>query len=244
VRLDVMPAAQALVPPELTPQWQSAWDQDELPHHVAALREVNSRRIRMMEALGVESLYETIAESVGAHLDGVVTDAHFGEQVGLAKIMTYTVGLLMQDEESQNALLVPAFTRAMRSGGPTGDPAHVICWAGFRHLVGLSAAVAFHQVAEAAGRQPWTVEERRGVASWVAHCSTCARAWRRVPMCRCCSGLPTVMPMRMSPDENVVENFKRLGFAWQARQTAFEEDPSWPTWCCCSTRSRAAWCPG
>jgi hypothetical protein len=226
VRLDVMPAAQALVPPELTPQWQSAWDQDELPHHVAALREVNSRRMRMMEALGAESMYETIAESVGAHLDGVVTDAHFGEQIGLAKIMTYTVGLLMQDEESQNALLVPAFTRAMRSGGPTGDPAHVICWAGFRHLVGLSAAVAFHQVAEAAGRQPWTVEERRGVASWVAHCldqrQSLAPEFLYVPLLL---GALTVMPMRMSPDENVLENFKRLGFAWQARQTAFQEDP-------------------
>jgi hypothetical protein len=216
--------------PILTPEWDSAWTQNDMTFQAAAQRELNSRRLPIVEELGSPALFETLMESAQGHLEGSRFGPHPGETVALAKILAYTTGLLMHDETTQSALLVPAYIASMRSGHPLGSAIDALCWSGFAHLVRMAIVVSFNAVQKALGRQPWSQAERRGVVQWVSQALEqrleLAPELLYIPLML---GALTVMPVRMGQDENVRESFKMLGFAWQGRQAEFREDPELAT---------------
>jgi hypothetical protein len=93
---------------------------------------------------------------------------HVGEAIALGKILTYTTRYFMANSDLQDGLLVPIWELASRYDLPTGDPLWVLPNVGFRHLLRLSVALSFGLVGQVLGRQPWNLEERRGVISLVA----------------------------------------------------------------------------
>jgi hypothetical protein len=123
-------------------------------------------------------------------------------------------------------MLVPAYMQAMRAGRSLSRPAEVLSWSGLGHVVRLAVAASFRIVSDTIGRQPWSLVERRGVTQFVAQCLEQRQAlppeFLYLPLML---GALTTMPIRMGRDEQPVESFKMLGFAWQARQARFKEDP-------------------
>ncbi len=226
LKLNVTPPEQYTQPFDLTPEWVPAWVQSDMPLQGAAMREVNNGRLRIIDELGSPVLYEGIGQSAHAHLEGTSVVPYVGESLGMAKILTYTVGLFMHDEESQNAILVPSYMEAMRMGRSTSRPVEVVSWSGLHHVVRLSAAVSFGIIAKAVGRQPWSLDERRGVTQWVAQCIEERRQLQPeflyLPLL---TAALTVMPIKMHPDENPIESFKLLGTAWHSRyEEHFKQD--------------------
>jgi hypothetical protein len=129
---------------------------------------VSQRRAIIVDQLQTEPVF------VGLFVEGQrrFADADLplrvGEAVGLGKILTYTVRYFLANGDLQDGLLVPIWELANRYDLPTGDPLWVLRNVGFRHLVRLGTALSFGLVAQALGRQPWTLEERRAVISHVA----------------------------------------------------------------------------
>lgn len=226
LKLEVTQPVPPPEPPDLTPQWSPVWIQDDLTQQVAAFHEINNSRLHVIEELGSPVLFEMMRNSIQARLEGTSVQPHFGESLAMAKILTYTVGLFMRDEETQNALLVPAYMEAMRAGRSLSRPAEVLSWSGLGHVVRLAVAASFRIVANTIGRQPWSVEERRGVTQYVAQCIEQRQAlppeFLYLPLML---GALTTMPVRMGKEEQPIESFKMLGFAWQTRQARFKEDP-------------------
>jgi hypothetical protein len=226
LKLEVLQAAPPPEPPDLTPQWSPAWIQDDVTLQVSAFHEINNSRLHVIEELGSPALFEMMCHSTQARLEGTSVQPQFGESLAIAKILTYTVGLFMKDEDTQNALLVPAYMEAMRVGRSLSRPAEVLSWSGLGHVVRLAVAASFRIVANTIGRQPWSLGERRGVTQYVAQCIEQRQAlppeFLYLPLLL---GALTTMPIRMGRDEHPVESFKMLGFAWQARQAKFKEDP-------------------
>jgi hypothetical protein len=226
LRVEVTPATPATARADLTPEWSSLWTQDEISLQSAAMREINGHRIPIVEELGGHQVFEALYNSAQMHLDGAQVAPEVGEVVGLAKILTYTVGAFMYDEETQNALLVPAYMETMRGGTLEGGPVNVMSWGGFPHLVRLATALSFRAISQSIGRQPWSLDERRGVTQWISQCLVQRLALQPeflyLPLML---GALTVMPIKMSPDETPLESFKQLGFAWQSRQAYFKQEP-------------------
>lgn len=154
--------------PNLATRFQSLWTLEDARRQGAALREVSQRRAIIVDQLHTEALF------VGLFVEGQRRFAEaglplrVGEAVGLGKILTYTVRYFMADGNLQDGLLVPIWELANRYDLPTGDPLWMLRNVGFGHLIRLSVALSFGLIAQALGRQPWTVEERRAVNSLIA----------------------------------------------------------------------------
>jgi hypothetical protein len=154
--------------PDLATRFESLWTREDARRQSDALQEVSQRRAIIVDQLQTEPVF------VGLFVEGQrrFADAdlplRIGEAVALGKILTYTVRYFLANGDLQDGLLVPIWELANRYDLPTGDPLWVLRNIGFRHLVRLSTALSFGLVAQALGRQPWTLEERRAVISLVA----------------------------------------------------------------------------
>jgi hypothetical protein len=154
--------------PDLATRFESLWTREDARRQSDALKEVSQRRAIIVDQLQTEPIF------VGLFVEGQrrFADADLplrvGEAVGLGKILTYTVRYFLANGDLQDGLLVPIWELANRYDLPTGDPLWVLRNVGFRHLVRLGTALSFGLVAQALGRQPWTLEERRAVISHVA----------------------------------------------------------------------------
>jgi len=153
--------------PDLTTRFETLWTLEEAKRQSEALREVAHRRAVIVDQLQPEPLFVTLLAEGQRRFAEADVPLRVGEAIALAKILTYTTRYFLGSGNLQDGLLVPVWELASRYDIPTTDPLWVLRNVGFRHLVRLSVALSFGLLAQALGRQPWTVEERRAVISLV-----------------------------------------------------------------------------
>jgi len=154
--------------PDMSSRFESLWVVEDAKRQGEALREVANRRAVIAEQLQTEPLFVGLFVEGQRRFAEASIPLHVGEAIALGKILTYTTRYFMANSDLQDGLLVPIWELASRYDLPTGDPLWVLPNVGFRHLLRLSVALSFGLVGQVLGRQPWNLEERRGVISLVA----------------------------------------------------------------------------
>ncbi len=153
---------------DMTAKFESLWTLEDAKRQSEALREVAHRRASIADRLQTEPVFVALfAEGQKCFADAGVP-LRIGEAIALGKILTYTTRYFLANSDLQDGLLVPVWELANRYELPTTDPLWVLRNVGFWHLLRLSVALSFGLLAQALGRQPWSVEERRAVISLVS----------------------------------------------------------------------------
>jgi hypothetical protein len=161
-------------PPERAPRlkykYQTIWLQDHMGLFNRAVQEINQREVKLKNELGLEPLYAALYAESTVRLADSGLPLRIGEAIILAKILTYSCQYFLSSSERRNGLLVPIWERALESEVDTTDILHVLCTAGYFHILKLSIAISFGLVAKAVRRQFWSLEERQAVTNHIAEC--------------------------------------------------------------------------
>jgi hypothetical protein len=153
---------------DLDRQFQSLWKPKDIENQNKAQREVNDRRVYILDELLQEALFVHMLAETQNRYEEVGVPLHLGEAIAAAKMITYTAEYFLRDAQMQDGLLVPIFERAIEQDLTTSEVFPVLRFAGYYHLTRLACAMSFGLVAQALKRQPWSVEERRAVIDLVA----------------------------------------------------------------------------
>ncbi|RPJ55787.1 MAG: hypothetical protein EHM12_11560, partial [Dehalococcoidia bacterium] len=159
------PSARA---PKLKHDYQTVWTRDAIGLFNQAIHELNLSQVKLQQELTVEALYATLYGESTARFADAGLPLRIGEAITLAKILTYSCQYFLSSPERRNGLLVPIWERAFEAEVDTTDALRVIRTAGYYHLLKLSTAIGFGLLAQAVGRQVWSLEERQAVISHVA----------------------------------------------------------------------------
>jgi hypothetical protein len=167
--LNIEGAGQALPQPsQLQHVYQTMWEKEQLQLFNQAHHELSLRQTKLQEELSAESLYVALySESVNRFADAGMP-LRIGEAIIMAKILTYSCQFFLSSPARRNGLLVPIWERALDGGVDTANALQVIRGAGFNHILRLSIALSFGLVAQATGRQAWSLEERQAVIHHIA----------------------------------------------------------------------------
>ena len=155
--------------PSLEPNYQQVWNVElaELMHKAQA--EVNEGRANIVEDLKVEPLFTALyAESTERFADSGLP-LRVGEAIAVGKLLTYTVHFFLGQGPLQDGLLCPIWERALANEYATANTIDVMKYAGFKHIVRLSAALSFGLVAQTVGKHLWSARERHEVGNYVAN---------------------------------------------------------------------------
>ena len=154
--------------PKLTHSYQSLWGEENIEIFRQAVHELNLRQVKLKNELTVEALFVTLyAASVSRFADAGLP-LRIGEAMVLAKILTYTCQLFLNNPNYYNGLLIPIWERALDAGIDTTNALQVIRTVGYYHVLKLAAAISFTLVAQAVGRHYWSLEERQAVTNFIA----------------------------------------------------------------------------
>jgi hypothetical protein len=153
--------------PRLQHQYQSMWDEDHLDLFKRASREIDLRQNKFKEELSDEALYVALYSESTSRFADVGLPLRIGEAITLAKILTYSCRFFLNNSIRRKGLLVPIWERALDADFDTADPVNVLRIVGYDHILRLAIAMSFGMVAQAVGRQPWTLTERQAVAHHV-----------------------------------------------------------------------------
>jgi hypothetical protein len=160
-------AAEESVSESLEHSYQKVWDIDMAQSQHNAQVAVNKVRAQILDTLAVEPLFVALyAENQHRFVDTGLP-LRIGEAIALGKLLTYTVHLFLSQGNLQDGLLCPIWERAMFNDFPTDDMLQLIRVVGYRHIMRLSVALSFGLVAQSAGKQPWSLEERQGLADYL-----------------------------------------------------------------------------
>lgn len=225
-KLEIVEAAESPPPePDLKPEYATWWTLEDWETERRARHEVNDRRVLILKELEVEPLF------VGLYAEGVQRFAdcgvplRIGEAIGLAKILTFTARHFLDNGPLQDGLLVPIWERALRADYPTTHTLELVRAVGFWHLTRLAAALSFGLVAQALGRHPWSLEERRAIARYIADTvevgDTLEEAFVYLPLLL---GATRVISQVHLADEDLRHSLRLLQQAKQTRSEAFADE--------------------
>jgi hypothetical protein len=148
--------------------YQTLSTQKEINIFNHAIHELNLRRVKFNTELTAEALFVTLLGASTVKLAEAGLPLRLGEAITLAKILTYTCQYFLDSPARYNGLLLPIWERALEGSYDTTDALDVVCTVGYYHLLKLSVALSFGIIAEFAGRQMWSLEERQGVIEFIA----------------------------------------------------------------------------
>ncbi len=154
--------------PRLKHNYQTIWTQEQLSLFDKAKHELTLRDEKLRKMLTTEALFVNLyGESVFRFADAGLP-LRIGEAITLAKILTYTCQLFLSSPKRRLGLLVPIWERALDAGMDTSNALQVIRSAGYSHILKLAIAISFGLLAQAIGRQPWSLDERQVVTHHIA----------------------------------------------------------------------------
>lgn len=154
--------------PPLEHHYEKIWGPDSAEIFNKAIREINSRRAKFQNELTIEALYVNLYGESVKRFANVGLQLRIGEAITMAKILTYSSQYFLSSPNRTNGLLVPIWERALEYEVDTTDSLEVIRRLGFHHLLKLSVAMSFGIIAQAVGRQLWSLPERQAVATYIA----------------------------------------------------------------------------
>lgn len=154
--------------PKLDHQYETIWTQDQVNLFNQAIQEINSRETKIQAELTTEALFTNLyAESVTRFADAKLP-LRVGEAITLAKILTYSCQFFLSDPQRRNGLLVPIWQQALAGDLDTTYALELIRTTGYSHLLKLATMLSFGLIAQAVGRQLWSLKERQAVTLHVA----------------------------------------------------------------------------
>ncbi len=153
--------------PRLDHAYQTIWTPEAMGFLKQALHEIQLRDARLKDDLTPEALYAALYSETTFRFADAGLPLRIGEAITLAKILTYSCQFFLSQPSRRRGLLVPIWERALDAGIDTSNALQVIRNAGYGHILKLSIAISFGLVAQAIGRQPWSLEERQGVTEHI-----------------------------------------------------------------------------
>jgi len=144
-------------------RFESLWTLDQLERQSRAQQLVNMQRQSILAGLQTEALYARLLAEAQQRFSQAGVILHIGEAIALGKILTYTVCHFLSNPDLQDGLLVPIYEAAAEYDLPQHDPVWILRNIGFSRVLRLSIALSFGLAAQVLKRQPWDVEERRGL---------------------------------------------------------------------------------
>ena len=154
--------------PALQHNFQTIWEHSQLDLFKQASREIDLRQAKFKDELSAEALYVTLYSESTSKFADVGLPLRIGEAIVLAKILTYSCRFFLSNSTRQKGLLLPIWERALDANFDTSDALNVLRVVGYNHILKLSIALSFGMVAQAVGRQPWSLLERQAVAHHIA----------------------------------------------------------------------------
>lgn len=153
---------------DLTPTYLSHWTVADLPIQGKARQYVNDQRIYLLPKLARQPIYMTFLEESKERLQDAGLPLHIGEAIFLAKILTAAVEYFLKRPDWQDAILVPAYSLAVRYNLAMDDPVFLIARADYARITRLAISFSFGLLRQRLGREGWTLEEQVAVADLVA----------------------------------------------------------------------------
>ncbi len=154
--------------PNLKHSYEQIWQQDEYRFFSAAVKELNSRQVKLQNDLTVEKIYANLFSETTVRFADAGLPLRIGEAIIMAKILTYSCQYFLSDQQRQQGLLVPIWEQALEEGVDTSDSLNVIRTVGYHHIMRLAVAISFGLVAQGVGQQLWPLEDRQGVINHIA----------------------------------------------------------------------------
>ena len=156
-------AATSVERPYMASRFESLWTLEQLERQRRAQELVNAQRQTILASLQPEAIYARLLAEAQQRLAQAGLVLHIGEAIALGKILTYTVCHFLANADLQDGLLVPIYETAAEYDLPQRDPMWILRNLGFSRVLRLSIALSFGLAAQVLKRQPWEVEERRGL---------------------------------------------------------------------------------
>ncbi|HMQ54098.1 MAG TPA: hypothetical protein PKD98_18620 [Anaerolineae bacterium] len=160
------------IPPDRAPnlkfRYDQIWSVKDAETFNKAIREINSRQVKIKQELTPEALYANFFGETVKRFGNVGLPLRIGEAIMLAKIVTFTCQYFLDNPNLAPGVLVPIWERAYELDADTTHAMQLIRTVGFHHLIRLSVATSFGVIAQTTGKQLWELEERQAVASHVA----------------------------------------------------------------------------
>lgn len=154
--------------PNLKHTFSSAWTIQNGQYLHQAIQELNSRQVKLKNELSLEALFVSLyAESTLKFADAGMP-LRVGEAIILGKILAYSCQYFLSNPKRSAGLLVPIWEQALETGQDTTESMDVIRKSGYHHILRLSVAMGFGVIAQAFRRHFWSLEERQGVANYIA----------------------------------------------------------------------------
>lgn len=223
--ITVAGAAEQPAEVNLEPTFTSLWMPDELTFQQRALREINDRRIHILEQLKAEPMYVAFLEESETAFNLAGVSLHVGERIFLAKILTHTVQYFLENANRQDALLIPIWADALRNDLDTNDYLAMVTQVGYERILRLAIALSFALVSETLKREPWTVEEQRAVANLVLDCISQGEPlpieFLYLPLLL---GSLVIARKVTMPEENIGHSVQLLAQAKSKRAESFDEE--------------------
>ncbi|MCR4407794.1 MAG: hypothetical protein NUW24_12895 [Anaerolineae bacterium] len=223
--ITVAGAAEQPAEVNLEPTFTSLWMPDELTIQQQALREINDRRIHILEQLKAEPMYVALLEESETAFNLASVALHVGERIFLARILTYTVQYFLENANRQDALLIPIWADALRNNLDTNDYLAMVTQVGYERVLRLAIALSFALVSETLQREPWTAEEQRAVADLVLDC---IRQGEPLPIeflyLPLLLGSLVIARKVTMPEENIGHSLQLLAQAKSKRAESFDEE--------------------
>lgn len=151
----------------LKESYTKLWDRDIGHLQQEAQKLINDVRASIASDINVEALFIALyAESQQRFADAGLP-LRVGEAIALAKLLTYTSHIFLNNPLLQDGLLCPIWERAIYNNYPTTDIRQTIRVVGYKHILKLALTISFGMIAQKAGKQLWSKEERDGVRDYI-----------------------------------------------------------------------------
>jgi hypothetical protein len=154
--------------PILKHNYQAMWKHDKFELFNRAIHELNLRQVKLESELTIEAIYTTLFAETTQRFNNAGLRLRIGEAIMMAKILTYTCQFFLSNPGRYNGLMVPIWERAFEEHADTTYALDAIRSIGYYHVLKLAVAMSFGLLAQIAKRQPWSLDERRGVAEYIA----------------------------------------------------------------------------
>ncbi|MDM8521025.1 hypothetical protein QUF64_13335 [Anaerolineales bacterium HSG6] len=148
--------------------YQTVFSDKDAEFFNRASQEIELRRVKLDKEITPDGLYTALFSTSTVKFADAGIPLRVGEAIALAKILTYSCQYFLDNPENYSGLLLPMWQRAFEAGYDTTDALDVICKVGYYHLLKLSIAISFNLIAQATGKQVWSLDERQGVTGFIA----------------------------------------------------------------------------
>ncbi len=151
----------------LEEDYTKLWDRDSGHLQQQAQKLINETRASIIEDLNVESLFIALYAENQQRFADAGLPLRIGEAIAIAKLLTYTSHIFLNNPDLQDGLLCPIWERAIYNNYPTSDIRQTIRDVGYKHILKLALTMSFGMIAQKAGKQLWSKEERDGVRDYI-----------------------------------------------------------------------------